>query len=166
MTDTAKRMVAEYARAFWGKSEEDQAGFAQARAKRVKNRKKQLAKRAKSKAAKGKGMSKGGGTADSAPPTGRGKGKDKVSTPSRTTGSDGGRDTDENTSEEEVECIQDAVDEGRKAWEKWAAEQFVKWDLNKVVDKVLTDESKDPRLIMRKLKTKEVRSSWLSIGTN
>jgi len=55
----------------------------------------------------------------------------------------------------ESQDVQDAVDEGYKIWEKWANEQFKKWNINKHIYEVLK-EGKEPLVIMRKLKTTEV----------
>ena len=140
------RNVREYAKAFWGKSESAQADFAKAKVKAKKNRKKKLAKRAKGKE-KAKSASK-------AATDGSGRGKGKKGTGSKaTTAND---TSDEDRSDTNDEAVQDAVDAGRKEWNKWSASMFTKWKINALVDKVMKAEGKDPISVMRKLHSLEV----------
>jgi hypothetical protein len=149
--------VAEYARALWGKSEGEQIQFSTAKAKKVKNRKKKLAKRAKGKAnARIDADEKSGARSVSV------KGKDKMQSAARS--AESGRATpaitlaesDMDETDDEQPAIRDAVDQGRTIWNKWATAEFNKWKINKKLDRVLADAGKSPLTVMKKLKTTEV----------
>jgi hypothetical protein len=159
--------VKEYARAFWGKSEADQVAFAKAQRRKVKNRKKKHAKKAK-----GKGKAKMvAGDTDAVSEIGSGSSKSNVSSKrkgsssaslagtstSGTSTSTVDYVTSEEDSDDAGQAVQDTVDEGRTIWNKWTTEQFTKWGINKLLDRVLAEAQKDPATVMRKLKTAEVR---------